>query len=642
MSKINNIYFVIIFFVIMGFLFNYFNPLWCSPDEERHFGYCEYLAQKGRLPAYTADTEQYSLNMGFHPPLYYFLTSFFCSKDTIQLKDFLVINDAPGYQKIVHPRTGSGLIYPEKVRSAYSIRAFSILLSLITLFLIYRLALIVLPGEPAVAAACALFVATIPQFQQVATSVSNQSLMMLVSTSFITCLVHYINSPEKWRWKTGAGFFLGLCFLTRSAAVLFIPLTLCAVIWVWFRNRKNPLIDGMFILGLGFVMAGWWYVRNYIVYGDPLLSKAFMAQQPWISQEVPITLDYFLTVLYKTYTSFFGALGSTRIHIPLIHNAVYGLLLLLAAAGSGVFLLRFKNTTLFQRQALGLLLLALAGAAAQYTMMNLQYFGMYLGRYFFIVIAPFAVILFSGLYYLLPDKARNGFFSGLSIILIALNLYVCFMVLRPAYADTQLEEKAAQNSFCCTTPSIDTTVTIGQRFVVSANNLCAVRVLFAREKPKHGGEILFTLRQGSADGSVLYRLSYPLEKISDSQRLVFIFPPIRESAGKEYVASFSSSAAQGQGIQLWYEAADKYPNGSLLVNGKPAEGDLYFSAYCFAGETPRTIWQGKEKVVLNQDNFIRIGELQFYLDLTPERRKQTVTHEKLAIIKAAIQKRKEQ
>ena len=624
----------------MAFLFNYFNPLWCSPDEERHFGYCEYIAQKGRLPAYTTDPEQYSLNMGFHPPLYYFLTSFFCAKDTIQLKDILVINDAPGYQKIVHPRTDSGLMYPEKVRSAYSIRFFSIILSSITLFLIYRLALTVLPGETAFAAACALFVATIPQFQQVSSSISNQSLMMLTSTAFITCLVHYVNCPEKRRWKAGAGFFLGMCFLTRSASVLFIPLTLCAVIWVWFRNRKKALSDGILILGIGFVIAGWWYVRNYIVYRDPLLSKAFMFHQPWISQKVPFTLDYFLTVLYKTYTSFFGALGSTQIHIPPIQNAVYGLLLVLAAMGAGSFILKFKNTTSFQRQSLCLLFLALAGAVAQYAIMNVQYFGMYLGRYFFIVLGPFAVIIFTGLYYLLPVKARKGFFSALSALLVVLNLYVCFMVLRPAYADTQLEEKAVQNSFCCTTPAINTTITIGQRFVVDENNLCAVRVLFTWEKHKQYGDIFFTLRQGSFDGPVLYRMSYPIEKISDSQRLVFIFPPIRESAGKEYVATFSSSTAKGQGIQLWYESADNYPDGSLFVNGKPAAGDLYFSAYCFTGETPWTIWQGKDEVVLNQDNFIPIGELQFYLDLTPERQKQIVTHEKLAIIKTAVQNKK--
>lgn len=624
----------------MGFLFNYFNPLWCSPDEERHFGYSEYIAQKGRLPAYTTDPEQYSLNMGFHPPLYYFLTSFLCAKDTPPLKEFLVINDAPGYQKLVHPRTDSGLMYPEKVRSAYSIRFFSIILSVITLFLIYRLTLTVLPGETAFASACTLFVATLPQFQQVSSSISNQSLMMLTSTAFITCLVHYVNYPEKWRWKTGAGFFLGLCFLTRSASVLFIPLTLCAVIWVWFRKRNKGLSDGILILGIGFVMAGWWYVRNYILYKDPLLSKAFMFHQPWISQQVPFTPDYFWTVLYKTYTSFFGALGSTRIHIPLIHNAVYGLLLVLAAMGAFSFILKFKNTTFFQRQTLGLLFLALMGAVAQYTIMNMQYYGMYLGRYFFIVLAPTAVVIFTGLYYLIPAKARKGFFFILSTILIVLNLYVCFMVLRPAYADTQLEEKAAQNSFCCATPAINKAVTIGQRFTVSENNLCAFRALFTWEKNKQRGNIFFTLREGSYDGPVLYRMSYPLEKISDSQRLVFVFPPIRESAGKEYVASFSSPSAKGQGIRMWYESSDNYPEGCLLLNGKPASGDLYFNAYCFSGEKPWTIWQGKEEVVLHQDNFITIGELQFYFDLTPEHQKETVTHEKLAIIKAAIQKRK--
>jgi hypothetical protein len=81
LEKIFNIYTVIIIFIATGLLYNYYNPLWCSPDEERHFGYCEFIAQNGKLPAYTTDTSQYSLNMGFHPPLYYLVMSLLCSKD---------------------------------------------------------------------------------------------------------------------------------------------------------------------------------------------------------------------------------------------------------------------------------------------------------------------------------------------------------------------------------------------------------------------------------------------------------------------------------------------------------------------------------------------------------------------------------
>jgi len=630
------IYFVVIYFVVMGLLFSYYNPLWCSPDEERHFGYCEHLAQKGSLPLYTTDPEPYSLNMGFHPPLYYFFVSFLCKKDTKQLKNILVINDAPGYRQILHPQTDSGPLYPGKVRSAYAIRFLSIVFSAVTLLLIYRLALTILPRERVCAAACALFVATIPQFQQVSSSVSNQSLMILFSTVFILCLLQYIDSPEKWKWKAGAGLFLGLCFLTRSASILFIPLTLCALIWVWFRNRKNPLLDGTLILGTGFLISGWWYIRNYLVCKDPLLSKAFLVHQPWISQKVPSTLDYFLMALGKTYTSFFGALGSTAVKIPLFHNIVYGLILALAAAGLFCLIPRLKHTPLFQRQALGFLLLALTGAMAQYTIMNMQYFGMFLGRYFYIVLAPFAVLTFTGLRYLLPATVRSIFFAGLSALLIILNIYVCFMVLRPAYADTQLVQNADQSSFCCVTPPVNIKTTIGQSFSASADNLCAVRVLFAWKKSNPTGDIIFTLQRDTANAPVLHRLTYPLKKISTNQRLVFIFPPIKNSAGKEYVATFSSSSETGQGIQMWHESTDHYSGGTLMVNNSRAAGDLYFSTYCFSGEKPWTPWQGKAPVVINQGNFIGIGELQFYLDLDPNHQKKTITHKKLAVITEAI------
>jgi hypothetical protein len=248
------------------------------------------------------------------------------------------------------------------------------------------------------------------------------------------------------------------------------------------------------------------------------------------------------------------------------------------------------------------------------------------------------MIIFSGLRFLVPSSQRRIFWVGLSTLLVALNLFFCYEVLRPAYADTQLVETAGLSSFCCKTAPVTRNKAIGQNFVSTDDNLCAIRVMFTWKSLPLDGEISFSLWEKGHHEKVLHRQTYPLNKISDSQRLVFIFPPIKKSAGRTYTFSFSSPADDG--ISLWYEQKDLYPRGSQVQNGADTNGDLYFSAYCFTGETPQTFWQGIAPAVVNQDNYITIGEMQFYLDLDEDFRKSTLTHQKLRLITEAVRRLK--
>jgi hypothetical protein len=45
--------FILALFILFGFGYCYYTPLWNTPDEERHFAYCEYIAQHHKLPDYT-------------------------------------------------------------------------------------------------------------------------------------------------------------------------------------------------------------------------------------------------------------------------------------------------------------------------------------------------------------------------------------------------------------------------------------------------------------------------------------------------------------------------------------------------------------------------------------------------------------
>jgi hypothetical protein len=155
------------------------------------------------------------------------------------------------------------------------------------------------------------------------------------------------------------------------------------------------------------------------------------------------------------------------------------------------------------------------------------------------------------------------------------------------------------------------------------------------------GEITFSLIEEGDERKVLRKINLPLEKIDDCTRYFFIFPPIKDSMGKDYTFSFiSSSLSAEKGVSLWYESSDCYPGGKMLVNGESTTGDFYFTAYHFTGENPKTDWQGKREIVINQGLYVSLRELQLYHERSRKFRGKTITHEKIMRIKKAVNNRK--
>ena len=89
-----------VLFFIFGVCYNYFTPLFDPLDEERHYAYAEFIAQKHTLPSYKAAPEGNSVHMAYHPPLYYLICALFFPEDQRLLKEELSVNDGPGYRRI--------------------------------------------------------------------------------------------------------------------------------------------------------------------------------------------------------------------------------------------------------------------------------------------------------------------------------------------------------------------------------------------------------------------------------------------------------------------------------------------------------------------------------------------------------------
>lgn len=626
-------------FLIFGLCYSYYTPLWNPPDEERHFAYCEYIAQHHTLPPLTIDHHAVSITQAIHPPLYYLIASLFCSDGGGPIQERILVNDGPGFTTISHPQYETNFPYTGKAKEAYLIRLFSLVLSTTNICFIYLIVCVLFPGNTALASATALFAAMNPQFLHISVSVSNENLSDALSTIYLFALLRYIKADVRTPHHMVTGMLLGCCLLSKTATLFYIPLTAVLIAWSYLRNRRRLIESVSLIFSVATLVAGWWYLRNWLVFNDPFASKLLMTTQIWSVRRVPLTVSDVTKILSNTFVSFFGNFGAFQIPLPKMYLSIYGGMMVLALTGL-FWMLRKKTFTVFQRQSFFLLSLSLLGGVGIFILLNTKYVGVYMGRYLYIVIAPIGLFTCMGVSSLFPQRLRNAALIALSFLLIILNLNILLRVLKPAYANTELAEGANQPLFSYPTAEFRETTTVSQTFVSTENNLCAVRVMLSSPQKIKKGALVFTIKEGKTQENVLQQITLPLKDMDDFSRYFFIFPPLADSKGKEYTFCCSSPSLPPESrISLWYEPHDVYPEGEMLVNGEPASGDLYFTAYSFIGENPKTVWQGTKETVITQGLYIGIRELQLYYERSKTFREKTITHEKLLRLETAIHNR---
>jgi 4-amino-4-deoxy-L-arabinose transferase-like glycosyltransferase len=639
-------YLAVITFLVSGLLYCYYTPLWNPPDEVRHFVYCEYLSQNHKLPRYTPNSDAGIVGMSFHPPLYYLLGSFFCKNDNQSIQDKIVINDGPGYVKFVHPKEENVFPYSGKAQEAYLIRLLSLVLGSISVGLIYLMAIEIWPNEKLLAFTASFFVATIPQFVYISASISNEALSTTVSTAYLLSLVRYIKNPLNRLSPFVCGVLLGGCLLSKTSTIFYIPVTGCIFLWLRYRFGGQSIGGLITIVAVSLCVSGWWFLENWIHSGDLFLSKTVEAVYPWLVRSNWPSIEDVRKIIGTTFISFFGYFGALQFSISKFYLYFYGALLSLGICGLVRFVIAGKIKTalsVFQKQILGLLVLSLMGALVFFTLVNIRYNGMLLGRYLFPVIAPIAILLSAGLRSLVPSQFRNPAFVMICLALFILNFAILFRIVKPAYAEPRIVTGTDQPLFCCPTVKINKNTAVRQTFIAATNNLCAIRIMFSCTEYQKTGDMLFTLKRAGMEAKPECVLSYPLKEIKDFRRCYFIFSPIKDSMEKEYEFSLiAPSVPEGEGAALWYEAKDCNIKGKTYINNVPVDGSLYFSTYYFTGEYPKTDWEGRQQLVINDGLYIYISEQQLYNEQSKEQRVKSTTYKKKLLCEKAIRKRNSQ
>ncbi|MAT96071.1 MAG: hypothetical protein CL608_02925 [Anaerolineaceae bacterium] len=317
---------ILLGFVVLSFASSVINPLFEATDELRHYRFVQHIIQLKRLPV---QGEVGCSAQGHHPPLFYTLgalTTFWidtgrpvCSQPEEnpfwQYRYWEVGDD----NKNLYLHTAAEAFpWSGEALAAHIVRGLNVLIGAGVVYLTWLLGTALWPKRPSLALGATAFVAFNPMFVYMAGSINNDVIAALSGTAVLLASVKLVQSDTglSRRWGIVLGALFGLALLSKFNLAAVALLIETAVTWVAWRKKQWRLWleVNLLIAGLTLLLAGWWFVRNQILYGEPTgfqrLTELWGVRNPAESWGVAIfELPY-------TWTSLWGRFGYGQVPLP--------------------------------------------------------------------------------------------------------------------------------------------------------------------------------------------------------------------------------------------------------------------------------------------------------------------------------------
>lgn len=427
-------------------------PPFETPDEVYHYAFARHIAQGNSLPIQSAEPSGPWEHEGSQAPLYYLITGNMTRAIAQDDFDALALRNPranigdplfPGNKNFMlhsgaqHPLSATNL-------ALHVGRWFSIVMGVVTLFAALGLARLAFPLRSLLPLVVMALIAAIPQFQFISASFSNDSLVTAISAVTLFWLGTLIAKPADepirwWRWLV-LGILLGIAALTKLQALgLFLLAASVGVgITIMRRDWWLPLRAMLPVALPPLLIAGWWYWRNFTLYGDWSGVNFLLANNGLRATSIDLA-DLWLEFRGFRY-SFWGLFGWFNLLLP---NWLYTLLdaLSIVAFVSALVVLILcwvRPSSLESRGARGVLLMAYGWSLLTFAL--LIYFALqatgFQGRLFFPAITALAVVFVTGLDALLqrlPAAARWGGWSALLGLLVAVSIWALVWLIPGAY-----------------------------------------------------------------------------------------------------------------------------------------------------------------------------------------------------------------
>lgn len=497
---------VIIAFAALAGLYSILVPPFETPDEIWHFAFIQHLAGGEGLPISEADTQALWRQQGVQAPGYYLaaalLTGWIDQSDFPQLyaranphraigqpgahtnRNYLIHYESDGW-----PWTGS-------VLALHIARLFSVLLGAVTLWASYHAVVRILGRRYTIAAVA--FFAFIPQFVFISAAASNDNavnaLAALVLWRLTLLLVPDAEQPASPESHAGSGVLrrdlliigvlLGLAVLSKLSALGLIGLTgLVVLLCAWRQRTVRPVLQAVLWIGVPVsAIAGWWYVRNFVLYGDPLAWNVWQANI--LLRVDTATWRTVASELTSLERSFWGLFGWLNVPYPDFVYLLLRIVSLLIVAGWLVvatrWLVRSRKVDVRWLGGLLLLLWLLVLAVSWLRFMRIAPAAQ--GRYFFPA-APALVLLIALGMQGWRVRTLGWAVAGAMFLLSALTP---FWIIAPAY-EPPPAQAAATDSLTPVAARLGDHLTIlgveAEPDVLQPGQQAIVRVLWRAEQP---------------------------------------------------------------------------------------------------------------------------------------------------------------
>ncbi|MCC6455329.1 MAG: glycosyltransferase family 39 protein [Caldilineaceae bacterium] len=338
---------LLVLFMALGMVYSWVIPLYEGPDEYAHLKYVGYLRQEKELPKLDEATAHISHELVQQPPLFYALAA--AASAWLPVDVALANAEVDPYvDKNLSHR--AYLTLPDApvegtwaVRAARMVSLLGAMLALLGTWLLVRR---LLPQMPWAAYVAVVLVGFNPQFLFSAATITNDTWAAALPVWALWLALGAEDAPHPWRVWLGAGMIVGAAALTKySALVVVVPLGIVCLVQLHRRGWRawRYLVQSAASAALGLALvAGWWFVRNWLAVGEAIPLAHMIALQPDMAWAAPLawgdeSLWRGVRWLLRSYWGVFGY----GIIAPAAYHGVVQNMLLVSLAGYAVWAARW-------------------------------------------------------------------------------------------------------------------------------------------------------------------------------------------------------------------------------------------------------------------------------------------------------------
>jgi hypothetical protein len=436
---------VLVVYLALSFAYSVVTPAFETPDELAHFAYLRQLVNGQGFPtAPIVVADDAPAQESSQPPLYYLSAALAVRLFAPDTSDFSVaVQRNPAFPYIfgtIHNDNKNLLIhsrpevfpYEGTVRALHVARWVTLLFGALTVWATHRLGRETFPQQPAVGLLAAALVAFTPQFLFISGAASNDPAASALSAISLWATVRIMQCGFNVRRAVALGIALGLAALSKASAVGLIPLCLLAVLIV---DRTSAQLTArlkwlLLVVALIVLLAGLWYVRTWLSFGDVLGTSTHMLMS-W-ARPIPLSFGEAITKLPHATMSYWLAFGWGNILAPDWLYACFNLLLLAGLAGAVLWWWTQRRDPALRIERASVLFLGAWTLVIVVALLRwIQLLDAAIGRLLFPAIAALSILLIVGW---LHWTRRTWLVALIPVTLLGLSILALPLIMSTAYA----------------------------------------------------------------------------------------------------------------------------------------------------------------------------------------------------------------